>query len=120
MREMMMTTDALVGMGKAKDVCVVTDGRFSGFTEGSAIGHVAPEAAVGGPIAVVEEGDPIVIDIPLRKLDLDISDGVISNRLQAWSPPPAKVKRGILAIYARNTLQAHEGAMMDDRLKDSE
>ena len=120
MREMMMTTDALVGMGKAKDVFVVTDGRFSGFTEGSAIGHVAPEAAVGGPIAVVEEGDPIVIDIPSRKLDLDISEGIISNRLKAWSPPPAKVKRGILAIYARNTLQAHEGAMMDDRLKDSE
>jgi dihydroxy-acid dehydratase len=74
MREMMMTTDALVGMGKSDDVFVVTDGRFSGFTEGSAIGHVAPEAAVGGPIAIVEEGDPVMIDIPSRKLDLDISE----------------------------------------------
>ncbi len=120
MREMMMTTDALVGMGKAKDVFVVTDGRFSGFTEGSAIGHVAPEAAVGGPIAVVEEGDPIVIDIPSRKLDLDISEKEISRRVKAWSPPSAKVKRGILAIYARTALQAHEGAMIDDRLKNSE
>jgi len=74
MREMIMTTDALVGMGKAQDTFVVTDGRFSGFTEGSSVGHVAPEAAVGGPIGVVEDGgDPIVIDIPSRKLDLDIS-----------------------------------------------
>ena len=74
MREMIMTTDALVGMGKAQDTFVVTDGRFSGFTEGSSVGHVAPEAAVGGPIGVVEDGgDPIVIDIPSRKLDLDIA-----------------------------------------------
>ena len=114
MREMMMTTDALVGMGKAKDVFVLTDGRFSGFTEGSAIGHVAPEAAVGGPIAIVEEGDPVMIDIPSRKLDLDISEKEITRRLKLWAPPPAKVKRGILAIYAKTALQAHEGAMMDD------
>jgi dihydroxy-acid dehydratase len=120
MREMMMTTDALVGMGKSDDIFVVTDGRFSGFTEGSAIGHVAPEAAVGGPIAIVEEGDPVMIDIPSRKLDLDISEKEISRRMEAWSPPPAKVKRGILAIYARTALQAHEGAMIDDRLKNSE
>jgi dihydroxy-acid dehydratase len=120
MREMMMTTDALMGMGKSDDVFVVTDGRFSGFTEGSAIGHVAPEAAVGGPIAIVEEGDPVMIDIPSRKLDLDISEKEISRRMEAWSPPPAKVKRGILAIYARTALQAHEGAMIDDRLKNSD
>jgi dihydroxy-acid dehydratase len=120
MREMMMTTDALVGMGKANDVFVVTDGRFSGFTEGSAIGHVSPEAAVGGPIAIVEEGDLVVIDIPSRKLDLAISKGEISRRLINWSPPHAKIKRGILAIYARTALQAHEGAMIDDRLKNTE
>jgi dihydroxy-acid dehydratase len=117
MREMMMTTDALVGLGMANDVFVVTDGRFSGFTEGSAIGHVAPEAAVGGPIAVVEDGDPVMIDIPSRKLDLDISEKEISRRLKDWSPPPPKVKRGILAIYAKTALQAHEGAMIDDSLK---
>lgn len=120
MREMMMTTDALVGMGKAKDVFVVTDGRFSGFTEGSAIGHVSPEAAVGGPIAIAEEGDPVMVDIPSRKLDLDISGGEISRRLEGWSPPPTKVKRGILAIYAKTALQAHEGAMIDDSLKNPE
>ena len=120
MREMMMTTDALVGMGKADDVFVVTDGRFSGFTEGSAIGHVAPEAAVGGPIAIVEEGDRVVIDIPSRKLDLDISQEEITRRLNVWSPPPAKVTRGILAIYAKTALQAHEGAMIDDSPKKSD
>ena len=120
MREMMMTTDALVGMGKAKDVFVVTDGRFSGFTEGSAIGHVAPEAAVGGPIAIVEDGDRVVIDIPSRRLDLDISEQEMTRRLAGWSPPPPKVQRGILAVYARMALQAHEGAMIDDRLNNPE
>ena len=116
MREMMMTTDALVGLGKAKDVFVVTDGRFSGFTEGSSIGHVAPEAAVGGPIAIVEEGDSIKIDIPLRALDLDIPKAEMSRRLENWSPPAAKADRGILAVYAKTALQADKGAMMDDRL----
>jgi len=120
MREMMMTTDALVGSGKAKDVFVITDGRFSGFTEGSSIGHVTPEAAVGGPIAVVEEGDLIKIDIPQRALDLEVSEGEISRRLEEWSPPAAKVDRGILAVYAKNALQADKGAMMDDRLKNRE
>ncbi|MGD9183137.1 MAG: dihydroxy-acid dehydratase, partial [Desulfobacterales bacterium] len=115
MREMMMTTDALVGMGKANDVFVVTDGRFSGFTEGSTIGHVAPEAAIGGPIAIVKEGDFVMIDIPSRKLDLDISEKEITRRLEIWSPPPPKVQRGILAIYAKTALQAHEGAMIDDK-----
>jgi len=116
MREMMMTTDALVGMGKAQDIFVVTDGRFSGFTEGSSIGHVAPEAAVGGPIAVVEDGDPIVIDIPSRKLDLDISEEEVQKRLKRWTPPPIKMDRGILGIYAKNALQAHLGAMIDDKV----
>lgn len=117
MREMMMTTDALVGMGKADDIFVVTDGRFSGFTEGSAIGHVAPEAAVGGPIAIVEDGDRVVIDIASRRLDLAISEEEISRKLAKWSPPQPKVQRGILALYAKTALQAHEGAMMDDRLR---
>jgi dihydroxy-acid dehydratase len=118
MREMMMTTDALVGMGKAQDIFVVTDGRFSGFTEGSSIGHVAPEAAVGGPIAVVQEGDPIVIDIPSRVLDLDVSEEELHRRLKLWSPPPSfKADRGILGIYAKTALQADEGAMIEDRVE---
>lgn len=116
MREMMMTTDALVGLRLGTDVFVVTDGRFSGFTEGAAIGHLAPEAAVGGPLAVVEEGDPISIDIPSRRLDLDIPEYEMEERLRAWSPPPPKADRGILALCAKTALQADEGAMLDDRL----
>jgi dihydroxy-acid dehydratase len=116
MREMMMTTDALVGLGLGTEVFVVTDGRFSGFTEGAAIGHLAPEAAVGGPLAVVEDGDPIVIDIPSRRLDLDIPQKEIENRLREWTPPPAKVAGGILGLCAKTALQADVGAMLDDRL----
>ena len=116
MREMMMTTDALVGLGLGTDVFVVTDGRFSGFTEGAAIGHLAPEAAVGGPLAIVKENDPISIDIPLRRLDLDVPAEEIKRRLENWTPPPPKADRGILGLCAKTALQADVGAMLDDRL----
>ncbi len=116
MREMMMTTDALVGLGMGQDVFVVTDGRFSGFTEGAAVGHLSPEADVGGPIAVVREGDPISIDIPARRVDLDIPDEDLQRRLLEWIPPQPKVDRGILGICAKTALQAHLGAMLDDRV----
>ena len=116
MREMMMTTDALVGLGLGTDVFVVTDGRFSGFTEGAAIGHLAPEAAVGGPLAIVKENDPISIDIPSRRLDLDIPAEEIKRRLENWTPPPPKADRGILGLCAKTALQADVGAMLDDRL----
>ncbi len=115
MREMMMTTDALVGLGLGSDVYVLTDGRFSGFTEGCAIGHVAPEAFVGGPIAVVEEGDPIAIDIEGRTVNLDLPEPVILKRLTQWKQPEPKVKRGILGLCARTALQANLGGMLDDR-----
>ena len=113
MREMMMTTDALVGIGMGQDVFVLTDGRFSGFTEGAAIGHISPEAAVGGVIAVVEDGDIIKIDIEGRSVNLDIADEVIKERMSKWKLP-LKKERGILGIYAKTALQAHEGAMIDD------
>ena len=113
MREMMMTTDALVGIGMGQDVFVLTDGRFSGFTEGAAIGHISPEAAVGGVIAVVEDGDIIKIDIEGRSVNLDIDDEVIKERMSKWKLP-LKKERGILGIYAKTALQAHEGAMIDD------
>ncbi|MBP8742665.1 MAG: dihydroxy-acid dehydratase [Synergistaceae bacterium] len=113
MREMMMTTDALVGIGMGQDVFVLTDGRFSGFTEGAAIGHISPEAAVGGVIAVVEEGDKIKIDIPARTVNLDVPGATIKERLAKWKLP-LKKSRGILSIYAKTALQAHEGAMIDD------
>ena len=115
MREMMMTTDALVGIGMGQDVFVLTDGRFSGFTEGAAVGHISPEAAVGGVIAAVEEGDRIKIDIPARRVDLLVPDDVIAKRLAEWKLP-LKKERGILGIYAKTALQAHEGAMINDRV----
>lgn len=115
MREMMMTTDALVGLGMGQDVFVLTDGRFSGFTEGAAIGHISPEAAVGGIIAIVQDGDIIKIDINKRTVNLCLSDEVIGSRLAEWKLP-LKKERGILGIYAKSALQAHEGAMIDDRV----
>lgn len=115
MREMMMTTDALVGIGMGQDVFVLTDGRFSGFTEGAAIGHISPEAAVGGIIAVVEEGDKIRIDIAGRRVDLLVSEETIQKRLAEWKLP-LKKSVGILGIYAKTALQAHLGAMIDDRV----
>ncbi|MCE5202078.1 MAG: dihydroxy-acid dehydratase [Synergistaceae bacterium] len=118
MREMMMTTDALVGIGMGQDVFVLTDGRFSGFTEGAAIGHISPEAAVGGAIAVVEDGDIIKIDIPGRTADLVLPEETIRARLSEWKLPP-KRSVGILGIYAKTALQAHLGAMIDDRAENA-
>lgn len=115
MREMMMTTDALVGIGMGQDVFVLTDGRFSGFTEGAAIGHISPEAAVGGAIAIVEDGDMIRIDIDAKTANLDLPNDVIQKRLAKWELPLKKT-RGILGIYAKTALQAHLGAMMDDEV----
>ncbi len=116
MREMMMTTDALVGLGMGQDVFVVTDGRFSGFTEGAAVGHLSPEADVGGPVAVVRDGDMISIDIPARRVDLELPEEEIRQRLSEWVPPRPKVDRGILGLCARTALQAHLGAMLEDRI----
>jgi len=116
MREMMMTTDALVGLGMGQDVFVVTDGRFSGFTEGAAVGHLSPEADIGGPIAVIRDGDMISIDIPARRVDLDIPAQELKKRLSEWIPPQPKVSRGILGLCAKTALQAHLGAMLEDRV----
>jgi len=113
MREMLVTSDVLVGIGVGQDVFVLTDGRFSGFTEGAAIGHISPEAAVGGIIAIVEEGDMIRIDIPGRRIDLLLPEETIKERLSEWKLP-LKKSRGILGIYAKTALQAHLGAMIDD------
>lgn len=111
-----MTTDALVGLGLGQDVYVLTDGRFSGFTEGAAVGHIAPEAAAGGPLAVVEEGEYIRIDIENRRVDLEVAEEEIARRLAAWTPPPPKVKGGILGICAKLALGADEGGMLEDLL----
>lgn len=112
MREVMLSCESIVGMGMETQVSLVTDGRFSGFSRGPIIGHVSPEAALGGPLAVVENGDTVLIDIPKRKLDVDLSEGEIGERLAKWSPPKAKVRPGFLSIYAAMVESAELGASM--------
>ena len=103
----------LVGMNLLNDVALVTDGRFSGSNEGLLVGHVAPEAGVGGPIAIVEDGDTIVIDLPSRRLDLKISEHELERRLSEWIPTPApEGERGFLAVYRRFVQQADKGAVL--------
>jgi dihydroxy-acid dehydratase len=112
MREMLAPTSAIEGMGLAEKVALVTDGRFSGATRGLAIGHVAPEAAVGGPIALVEHGDLIVIDVPHRKIDLIVEPDELERRRRAWAPPEPKVAKGYLHRYSRLVQSASKGAVL--------
>jgi len=111
MREMLSVTAALVGEGLGESVALLTDGRFSGGTHGLMIGHVAPEAALGGPIAVVRDGDPIVIDVDRHVLDLDLPADEIARRLAAWSPPPPRYTSGVMAKYAALVSSASQGAV---------
>jgi dihydroxy-acid dehydratase len=112
MREMLSPTAAIVGMGLANDVALITDGRFSGGTQGPCIGHISPEAQVGGAIAIVQEGDEISIDIPARKLELRISAEELKSRLAAWKAPEPKEQEGYLARYAKAVGSASEGAIL--------
>jgi dihydroxy-acid dehydratase len=111
MQEMLQVTAALVGEGLGDTVALLTDGRFSGGTHGLMIGHVAPEAALGGPIAVVEEGDEIVIDVDRKALDLNVSPEEIARRFERWSPPPARYQGGVMAKYAALVGSASQGAV---------
>ncbi len=111
MREMLGVTAALVGAGMGETVALLTDGRFSGATRGLMAGHVAPEAAAGGPIAAVEEGDTIRIDIPNRRLDLDVPADEVARRLEARTPRPPNYTRGVFAKYARLVSGAEQGAV---------
>jgi dihydroxy-acid dehydratase len=112
MREMQLVTGALQGAGLGDTVALVTDGRFSGASRGFVIGHVVPEAADGGPIAVVREGDPLRIDVPSRRLDLEIPQAQLQERLDAWRPGPAAAGvTGVLAKYARLVRDASQGAV---------
>jgi dihydroxy-acid dehydratase len=99
MPEMLVPTATISGMGLSESVALVTDGRFSGATRGPCIGHVAPEAAVGGPIAVLRDGDVVEIDVPGRKLSVRLSDAELRKRLALWKPKPKKVMKGYLARY---------------------
>ena len=113
MREMLNPTSAIAGMGLGSSVALITDGRFSGASRGASIGHVSPEAAVGGPIALVEEGDIIKIDIPNLKLEIAVSDEELEKRRQAWTPKEPKVKTGYLARYASLVTSGNRGAILE-------
>ena len=111
MREMLTPTSAIVGMGLDKEVALITDGRFSGGTRGAAIGHVSPEAAEGGLIALVKEGDSIEIDIPKKRITLKVSELELAKRRKQWKPPAPKVKEGYLVRYSRMVTSAATGAI---------
>jgi dihydroxy-acid dehydratase len=113
MREMLSPTSAIIGAGLGDSVGLVTDGRFSGGTYGLVVGHVAPEAAVGGTLALVNEGDTITIDAERRILQLEVDEGEIARRHRAWRPPLPRYTRGVLAKYARCVSSASEGAITD-------
>ena len=112
MREMLTATAALVGSGLDRSVALATDGRFSGATRGPCIGHISPEAAEGGPIALVEDGDRVVMDVERRRLDLMVSEGELERRRRRWTPPEPRVRRGYLARYSRLVSSANRGAVM--------
>jgi dihydroxy-acid dehydratase len=112
MREMLVPTSAIAGMGLDADVALITDGRFSGGTRGAALGHVSPEAMEGGPIAIVQDGDRIAIDIPKRRITLKVPDKEIEARLSKWRRPKAKISKGYMARYARMVSSGGEGAVV--------
>ncbi|MBQ9239210.1 MAG: dihydroxy-acid dehydratase, partial [Treponema sp.] len=105
-------TAALAGQGLDKDVALITDGRFSGATRGASLGHCSPEAAVGGPIALVEEGDQITLDINAHIITLEVSDETLVRRRAAWTAPEPKVRDGYLARYAKLVSSADKGAIL--------
>ena len=99
-------------MGLDKEVSLITDGRFSGGTRGAAIGHISPEAAEGGPIALIEEGDIIEIDIPNRKIELKVDKETLEKRKKQWRPPPPKIRKGYLYRYSQMVSSASKGAIL--------
>jgi dihydroxy-acid dehydratase len=112
MREMLSVTSSVVGAGLGESVALVTDGRFSGATRGLMVGHVAPEAARGGPLAAVEDGDVITIDVDAGRLDVDLDQAELDRRLAAWTPPPPKFTTGVFARYAAGVGSAADGAVL--------
>jgi len=111
MREMLAPTAAIMGLGLGDSVALITDGRFSGGTRGPCIGHISPEAAEGGPIALVEEGDSIMLDIPARRLELLVDEDTLQERRSKWQRPEPKIKKGWLARYAKVVTSAYTGAI---------
>ncbi|HEY2603808.1 MAG TPA: dihydroxy-acid dehydratase [Thermoleophilaceae bacterium] len=115
MREMLMVTSSIVGAGLGESVALVTDGRFSGATRGLMVGHVAPEAARGGPIAVLADGDVVTIDVDSGRLDVDLPEGELERRLANWTPPPPRFASGVFARYAALVGSASDGAVLGVR-----
>ncbi len=115
MREMLTPTAAVSGMGLGESVALITDGRFSGATRGASIGHISPEAAEGGPIGLVREGDMISIDIPNNKLDLLVEESELEKRKANWQKPEPKITKGYLARYAKQVTSASTGAIFNDK-----
>jgi dihydroxy-acid dehydratase len=113
MREMLSPTGAVMGKGLGKDVALITDGRFSGGSHGFVVGHITPEAALGGPIALIKNGDGIIIDAVERKLTLQVSEAELAKRKAKWKAPKATYTRGVLAKYARTVKNASLGAVTD-------
>jgi dihydroxy-acid dehydratase len=111
MKEMLAVTGAIAGEGLGEKVLLVTDGRFSGATRGGSIAHVAPEAADGGPIALVHEGDMVSVDVEARRLDVEVDEAELERRRKDWTPPPPRYTTGALAKYARMVGSAAKGAV---------
>ncbi|HLE82018.1 MAG TPA: dihydroxy-acid dehydratase, partial [Dehalococcoidia bacterium] len=111
MREMLAVTSALSGQALDDKVALITDGRFSGATHGLMVAHIAPEAQVGGPIAVVRDGDIVTVDAPNRRIHVDVPEAEVQRRLREWTPPPPQYTWGALAKYARLVGSASEGAV---------
>ena len=116
MREMLSPTSAIMGKGLGKDVALITDGRFSGGSHGFVVGHITPEAYVGGPLAIVKNGDAITIDAETRELTLHVADAEIHARLAAWTQPKPRYTKGVLAKFAKLVSSASEGAVTDKNL----
>jgi dihydroxy-acid dehydratase len=114
MPEMLSPTSAIIGMGLGGSVALITDGRFSGGTQGACIGHVSPEAADGGPIGLAQEGDTITIDIPKRCITIEVAEAELDKRRAAWLPPPPKITSGYVARYAKQVTSASTGAVLKD------
>jgi dihydroxy-acid dehydratase len=117
MREMLSPTSAIMGKGLGKDVALITDGRFSGGSHGFVVGHVTPEAYVGGPIGLVKNGDTITIDAAKRTLSLDVPTSELKKRKKSWKKPAPRYTRGVLAKYAAHVTSASRGAVTDAELK---
>jgi dihydroxy-acid dehydratase len=114
MPEMLSPTSAIIGMGLGNSVALITDGRFSGGTQGACIGHVSPEAALGGPIALLREGDIIKINIKEHRLDMEVAEDELARRRQQWQPPEPRIKKGYAARYAKMVTSGSTGAVLKD------